>query len=141
MRGGGHCYLPKFFDPDVFIWQPSAYLAIKGTQKHPFANSCLKTHFRLHEGIKSYLCDICGKSFTQSSGLRQHKITHTKEKSFECTTCGKSFGKKSNLERHIRIHAGEKPYSCGICGKAFSDMSNMNHHMRSCSSTSASKEQ
>ena len=63
-------------------------------------------------GEKSFVCNDCGKSFSQAWRLKTHQHVHTGEKSFSCTDCGKSFTAAGNLKKHQRVHTGEKPFSC-----------------------------
>jgi len=36
----------------------------------------LKTHMKLHFGVKEYQCDVCHKEFTQKFTLKCHMLTH-----------------------------------------------------------------
>ena len=92
--------------------------------------SGLKSHMRIHAGVKPFQCKVCEKAFTQSSQLCNHSRIHSEEKPFCCPTCGKTFRVKQSLQFHIRTHTKEKPYVCDLCPKAFSVRCNLVKHLR-----------
>lgn len=90
--------------------------------------SNLRDHMRTHTGIKSFVCQTCGRGFTQKKQLMVHIRVHTKEKPYECEICRKSFTQKGTLTIHLRTHSGERPYRCHICSKGFISKSSLNVH-------------
>ncbi|GBN22313.1 Zinc finger protein 554 [Araneus ventricosus] len=88
-------------------------------------------HSQSHRTVKEkrFVCDFCGKDFSDKHNLHAHHRTHTGEKPFVCHTCGKGFTHQSNLTGHLRTHTGEKPFACHICGKVFTMNLNLKVHI------------
>ena len=68
----------------------------------------LSLHMRLHAEKQAgdYRCDMCYKSFSQRSLLKQHQESHVGEVVYECTECDKAFAFPHLLEEHQQSHAG-----------------------------------
>jgi len=64
---------------------------------------CLTNHQLTHSGEKTYACDVCVKSFSQSSRLNNYLSTHTGDKLYSCDVCEKSFDKSSSLTKKADI--------------------------------------
>ncbi|CAL2029757.1 unnamed protein product [Caenorhabditis brenneri] len=86
-------------------------------------------HYRLHTN-NVYACQQCGKRGRRNY-LRSHVRIHTGERPFRCDICSKSFGDSSTLRRHRLIHTGEKKYQCPVCGRAIARKDNVKVHIRS----------
>ncbi|KAJ8675113.1 hypothetical protein QAD02_010899 [Eretmocerus hayati] len=57
---------------------------------------------RVHDVIKNYVCEVCGKAFVCSATLRVHYLTHTKMKPYLCNVCGLRFTQRSSMMLHWR---------------------------------------
>ena len=76
---------------------------------------------------KTEVCTICNE--TRTNIKRHIKLTHEKVKSFICDICGKSCSLKYNLEEHIRLrHSKLKLYKCNYCELMFGTPGNRNSH-------------
>lgn len=116
----------------------------------------LKTHIlRIHERVKRFQCDICGKMayqkceieihmkvgfLKQESSVVHYKITcqfQTKHASkslgkISCHLCPKVFLRKESLKTHINVvHLNIISNVCDICGQGFQSASSYDTHMRS----------
>ncbi|CAJ1061598.1 uncharacterized protein zgc:66448 isoform X1 [Xyrichtys novacula] len=95
----------------------------------PVSSSSAQGKWR-NEGLKSYKCSECAKTFRHRSVLELHMRIHAKDKPYQCKVCGKGFRFSSYLQQHLIIHTGKKPYKCPDCGKDFAFMQNMKTHQR-----------
>ncbi|XP_026149220.1 zinc finger protein 1035 [Mastacembelus armatus] len=67
----------------------------------------LSLHMRLHaeKQVGEYRCDMCYKSFSHWSLLKQHQESHVGQVVYECTECDKAFAFPHLLEEHQQAHA------------------------------------
>ncbi|XP_027703114.1 zinc finger and BTB domain-containing protein 16 isoform X2 [Vombatus ursinus] len=70
-------------------------------------NDAVEQHRKLHSGMKTYGCELCGKRFLDSLRLRMHLLAHSAgAKAFVCDQCGAQFSKEDALETHRQTHTG-----------------------------------
>ncbi|KAG7125669.1 Zinc finger protein like [Verticillium longisporum] len=59
-------------------------------------------HTRTHTGVKPLACNICGRTFSESSNLSKHRRTHNLKGDHVCDMCGKDFRRLDQLRRHVK---------------------------------------
>ena len=90
----------------------------------------LKLHIqRVHENIR-YNCDKCGKSFTRKDHLNIHIQSVHENVRYKCEKCEKTFPEKTNLKKHIQSTHDKVQYKCDKCEKSFSWKTALSRHMR-----------
>ncbi|XP_042327034.1 LOW QUALITY PROTEIN: zinc finger and BTB domain-containing protein 16 [Sceloporus undulatus] len=94
-------------------------------------NETVEQHRKLHSGIKTYGCELCGKRFLDSLRLRMHLLAHSAgAKAFVCDHCGAQFSKEDALDSHRQTHTGsDMAVFCLLCGKRFQTQTALQQHM------------
>ena len=98
----------------------------------------VKHEATVHENNGKYICDICGKTYSNKNALgyhlsNKHNDGHG-EKKPSCELCCKTFTTDASLNRHIEIaHKGpdnQSNYECDECGEKFSRKDNLRNHVK-----------
>ncbi|XP_048838651.1 zinc finger and BTB domain-containing protein 16-A isoform X1 [Brienomyrus brachyistius] len=94
-------------------------------------NDAVEQHRKLHSGMKTYGCELCGKRFLDSLRLRMHLLSHSAgAKAIVCDQCGAQFPKEDDLEAHRQVHTGsDMAIFCLLCGKRFQTQTALQQHM------------
>lgn len=89
----------------------------------------------------SHRCDVCYKTFTRGTTLREHTKTHTNERPYKCGTCNKGFSRLKDCRRHELLHTPHREVSCAGnwndeevfwgCGRTFTTMDALRAHLKS----------
>ncbi|KAH8381575.1 hypothetical protein KR093_008675 [Drosophila rubida] len=88
----------------------------------------LKRHIMfIHENVKPYICDCCGKGMKTITALNEHKLVHTDECPFECPVCQRRFKNMARLKIHSDTHTNNN-YVCNICGLKLNTRRTLNMH-------------
>ncbi|KAG5671649.1 hypothetical protein PVAND_001840 [Polypedilum vanderplanki] len=83
---------------------------------HQSASTSILQNDSIYIYPNKYICDHCGKTFSQKNNIRLHMNRH-KFFEFECHACGKKYKTIQSLRYHLRQHF--EIYSCEICGQEF----------------------
>ncbi|XP_064380234.1 zinc finger and BTB domain-containing protein 16 isoform X2 [Dromaius novaehollandiae] len=95
-------------------------------------SEAVEQHRKLHSGMKTYGCELCGKRFLDSLRLRMHLLAHSgTDMAVFCLLCGKRFQTQPALQQHMEVHAGVRSYICSECNRTFPSHTALKRHLRS----------
>lgn len=83
-----------------------------------------------HKGVKPYLCDTCGQSFTGISMLSKHKLMKHKPKHLKCPHCDYRTSLVNWLKDHMKRHSSDTPFTCQHCSYAAKTAGRLKVHLR-----------
>lgn len=91
------------------------------------SRSSLMKHVRKH-GDKLFKCNQCDCAYRHQYKLNAHmSAVHEKMRRYQCDLCGKKFSGTDGKSQHMRTHA-EKQFSCRFCERKFTYNSNRCSH-------------
>ncbi|XP_046981348.1 endothelial zinc finger protein induced by tumor necrosis factor alpha-like [Schistocerca americana] len=61
-------------------------------------------------------CDVCKKTFSHRSNLKQRSELHTDSIPYICSVCHKRFRTDTILKKHTHVHADDHPWTCACDG-------------------------
>lgn len=121
----------------VKMKNPAAYVCMTCKQKFT-AFEPLKAHMATSRRCKQIplTCEVCGKICDTKKALYQHNLTHREKHTFVCDECGKTYSNRFNLENHKSSvhgeHIDEQPgsvYKCKVCDRQFTNRRDMYAHI------------
>uniref|UniRef100_A0A8C0XQ09 C2H2-type domain-containing protein n=1 Tax=Castor canadensis TaxID=51338 RepID=A0A8C0XQ09_CASCN len=81
--------------------------------------------------IKDFMCELCGKTFSERNTMDTHKLIHTVGKQWTCSVCDKKYVTEYMLQKHVQLtHDKVEAQSCQLCGTKVSTRASMSRHMR-----------
>ncbi len=93
----------------------------------------LRRHAAAAHGSRgdTYVCGVCGKGFSVRQYLKRHELSHSGEKRFVCDECGRAFTQSANLRKHRKLmHEGVANFVCDVCGEKFVQKYYWKRHMK-----------
>ena len=92
----------------------------------------MKAHMQTHLNERKHKCHLCGKGFNWPQSLKSHiSDVHERIRNFTCDICGKSWARKPNMIAHRKSHSTVRMYKCKRCGEAFISVQLRREHLNS----------
>ena len=88
-------------------------------------------HCGRNQSKENLVCGVCKRAFCSLSNLKQHQILHDVEgRQYSCSICLKNFKHRRNLTVHFKQHSTKTKFECSKCIKSFSCVQNLKRHER-----------
>ena len=120
-------HIHKFHD-DSYVGKYKC--EIEGCSKVFDQMSAYQKHLNVHKGIRPYMCEKCGKSYTCKPHLRSHTRICVEDQKYECNKCNKQFLTRTALKGHRQAKHLNKVFPCS-CGKVFQYVNGLLGHKKS----------
>ncbi|KAL8613314.1 hypothetical protein ACOMHN_052554 [Nucella lapillus] len=123
-RGYGGLSNPASLDASVHSSQHS--LSHSGV---PFSDSVGQS---VAPNSKCWKCKYCEAVFTSYSELLGHTNSiHLNRQQYVCNLCGKGFSQSEHYNDHMNMHYNVKAHVCAYCSASFTYKTNLRRHLRS----------
>ncbi|XP_053619094.1 zinc finger protein OZF-like isoform X4 [Plodia interpunctella] len=91
-------------------------------------------HQNVHNGLKPFICEICGLAFHMNRYLTAHRSAvhpHTSTlKRYVCIHCSLPCDSKKALTQHLKVHGVKSSFLCDVCGKTLCSAEQLKFHKR-----------
>ena len=86
---------------------------------------------RIASALSNSSCQICGEGHKILGKLLKHMWEAHEMKTFVCEICKKSFGHRKVLVEHINhVHCSERKHACKVCGRTFAKNYLLQNHLK-----------
>ncbi|XP_067144744.1 zinc finger protein 271-like [Centruroides vittatus] len=101
--------------------------------KRTYVNSSsLERHLLAYKDQIHFFCDVCKRNFTSKVEFQTHqKSAHSPGGMYKCEICNKTFRREIDLNRHMKINPDLSVKKCDVCDKKFCSFITLKVHMKS----------
>lgn len=84
-------------------------------------------HLKLHGS--AFVCNICNRTFRDTSLLAIHRRRHYNVRPYQCPHCPRAFSIGETLRKHMCVHTKAFPHMCVLCKKGFLTTYGFHRHL------------